>query len=112
MRKQPNSHQPGSTPAGPKPAPPPPPPATNGPRDAAPEASDTPEERWLNEIFTYHAADDADRAAYGAIRGAAKELVRQIKANTPKCADQVASIRKVREAVMTANAARALRGLV
>ncbi len=87
-------------------------PPTNGPRAATAEGSETPEERWLNEIFTYHPADDADRAAYGAIRSAAKELVRAIKANTPKCAEQNAAIRKVREAVMTANAARALRGLV
>jgi hypothetical protein len=33
-------------------------------------------------------------------------------ANTPKCADQSAAIRLVREAVMTANAAIALKGIV
>lgn len=75
-------------------------------------AAATTEERWLNDVFTYHPPTPEDRLAYTAIREAAKTLVRTIKANTPKCADQTAAIRKVREAVMTANAARALRGLV
>lgn len=75
-------------------------------------AAATTEERWLNDVFTYHPPTDADRAAYMLIREAAKTLVKTIKQNTPKCADQTAAIRKVREAVMTANAARALRGLV
>jgi hypothetical protein len=69
-------------------------------------------EQWLDEVFTYHAPDEDDRRAYQAIRGDAKRLVKTIVQNTAKCADQTAAIRKVREAVMTANAARALKGRV
>jgi hypothetical protein len=46
------------------------------------------------------------------VRIAAKNLVGVILANVPTCADQTAAIRKVREAMMTANAAIALRGEV
>lgn len=66
----------------------------------------------LPEIFTYHApkGDQPDR--YIAIREKALELARVIVYNTPACADQTAAIRLLREAVMTANAAIALDGLV
>ena len=77
------------------------------------EDSSTPEfQVWLDHIFTYHAPDVEDIAACGAIREAAKDLVRVIIERTPLCADQTTAIRKVREAVMTANAARALKGAV
>jgi len=65
---------------------------------------------WLDDVFSYHPADDADRRAYEAIREDAKRLVTTIVQNTERCADQTAAIRKVREAVMTANAARARKG--
>ena len=42
----------------------------------------------------------------------AKEFAGVLYANTPGCADKTAALRKVREAVMTANAAIALKGLV
>jgi len=92
----------------------PPPPTVDGrAAETAPAGHpETTEERWLREVFTYHPPTPEDREAYTAIREKAKDLVRAIKANTPRCADQTAAIRKVREAVMTANAARALRGLV
>jgi hypothetical protein len=63
----------------------------------------------LDNWFTYHTPDPhkGDFAAYGAIRRAGKRLAEVILNNTPSCADQSAAIRKVREAVMTANAARA-----
>lgn len=69
-------------------------------------------EQWLDDVFTYHAPDEVDLLAYGRIRKSAKDLVRTIVQNTERCADQTAAIRKVREAVMTANAARALKGRV
>lgn len=67
----------------------------------------------LEDVFTYHPPENDDqRAAYGAIRERARRLVETILDCTPTCADQQAAIRLVREAVMTANAAVALKGLV
>ncbi len=66
----------------------------------------------LDNIFTYHPPTAEDLARYDAIRDAAKEFARVLLANTPRCADQTAAVRKVREAVMTANAAVALKGVV
>ncbi len=62
----------------------------------------------LDELFTYHAPTDEQRVQYGVLRDAAKEFAGVILQNTPACADQSAAIRKVREAIMTANAAVAL----
>lgn len=64
----------------------------------------------LENLFTYHAptADDVPKYAY--IRSAALNLAKVIVANTPESADQTAAIRKVREAVMMANAAIACGG--
>lgn len=55
--------------------------------------------------FTHHApkGDQVDR--YKAIRDAGLAFARVIHRHAPSCADQTAAIRKVREAVMTANAA-------
>ncbi|HTH42907.1 MAG TPA: hypothetical protein VL498_07065 [Terracidiphilus sp.] len=66
----------------------------------------------LNDIFTYHAPTEAQKAQYVAIRNAGADLAFSILENTPTCADQQAAIRLVREAVMTANAAVALNGKV
>lgn len=49
---------------------------------------------------------------YAAIREAGKVLARTILEHTVACADSSAAVRKVREAVMTANAAVALQGVV
>jgi hypothetical protein len=62
----------------------------------------------LGEMFTYHPATEAQRAAYIAIRSAALALAQTIYESCPPCADTNAAIRKLREAVMTANAAVAL----
>jgi hypothetical protein len=67
---------------------------------------------WIDEIFTYHAPTDAQKVNYENIRSAAKEFVIVLLANTPKCADQSAAIRLVRDAVMTSNASVALEGLI
>lgn len=60
--------------------------------------------------FTYHAPTEAQREAYVAIRDTGLALARVILLMTPQSADQTAAIRKVREAVMTANAAIACGG--
>jgi hypothetical protein len=65
----------------------------------------------IEEIFTYHPADADQQRSYIAIRDAAKYLAKVIVTNTIGGSDQTAAIRKLREAVMTANAAVALRGL-
>lgn len=59
----------------------------------------------INRFFTYHKPTEEDRAAYGNINDAAKNLALVILHNTPASADQSDAIRKVREASMTANAA-------
>ncbi len=66
----------------------------------------------LDDIFTYHAPDDDQTIKYAKIRIAALALANVILECTPVCGDQQAAIRKVREAVMTANAGIALKGLV
>ena len=62
----------------------------------------------INELFKYHAPNSEQVRCYEAIRNAAKELAAVILVNTPECADQSAAIRKLREAVFTANSAIAL----
>jgi hypothetical protein len=64
----------------------------------------------LENWFTYHKPTDADIPAYQEIRDAGRKLANAIVKNTPPSADQTAAIRKVREAVMTANQARACGG--
>ncbi len=57
----------------------------------------------LENYFTYHPPTSEQIPKYQAIREAGKALAEAIVANTPSSADQTAAIRKVREAVMTAN---------
>jgi hypothetical protein len=64
----------------------------------------------FDDIFSYHAPDDRQLECYEAIRIAGREFAEAIIRNTPASADQSAAIRKAREAVMTANAAIALKG--
>ena len=61
----------------------------------------------IEEIFTYH-NEEWKNHHYQDIRKHAKLLAQIILANTPDCADRAAALRKLREAVMTANAAVAL----
>lgn len=67
-------------------------------------------EEDLDKWFTYHAPKPGQPEQYERIRSVAKMFARTIMENTPQCADQTAAIRKVREAVMTANAAIACEG--
>lgn len=62
----------------------------------------------IEDLFTYHAPKPGQPERYQAIREAAKHLANVIVENTAVGADQSASIRHVREAVMTANASIAL----
>ena len=59
----------------------------------------------LDAWFTYHPPNSGQLMRYQSIRQAAKDFAATIVHNTPSCADQTAAIRKIREAVMTANAA-------
>jgi hypothetical protein len=65
----------------------------------------------IEDLFTYHSPDATQAAQYLAIRSAAKALAHVIVDNTSPSADQTAAIRKLRECVMTANAAIALKGI-
>lgn len=66
----------------------------------------------LEEIFTYHPPTAEQQRCYEVIRADAKAFASTVLENTPPCADQTAAIRLIRHAVMTANAAIALKGLV
>lgn len=65
-----------------------------------------------DNVFKYHAPRPDQIPKYEAIREAGKHFCRAVEENTPSCADRSAAIRKIREAVMTANAAVALDGTV
>ena len=64
----------------------------------------------IDNWFSYHAPTEAQGEFYVQIRNAARDFARVIVSLTPPSADQTAAIRKVREAVMTANAAIACGG--
>lgn len=64
------------------------------------------------EVVRYHRPTEAQVVQHEAVASASENLIRVILENSPKCADQTAAIRKVREAKMTASAAIALEGLV
>lgn len=64
----------------------------------------------LDNWFSYHPPEPHQREKYEAIRDQAKALAEVIVGLTPPSADQTAAVRKLREAVMTANAAIACGG--
>lgn len=59
----------------------------------------------IDNWFRYHPPTPSQRERYEALRDAAKTFAQQVLVLTPAGADQSAAIRKIREAVMTANAA-------
>ena len=59
----------------------------------------------IDNWFSYHTPNQEQINKYQVIRNTARSLAMVILDNTPSCADQTAAIRKLREAVMTANAA-------
>lgn len=64
----------------------------------------------LDNWFTYHQPTKDDQVAYEKLRNSAKDFAQAIVDLTQPSADQTAAVRKVREAVMTANACIACRG--
>ena len=62
----------------------------------------------LDHLFRYHSPHFSDLAKYALIRQTAKYFAQIILDNTPPGADQSDAIRKLREAVMFANASIAL----
>lgn len=67
-------------------------------------------DQTLINWFTYHAPDPDAVEQYARIRAAGLAMARVVVASTPPSADQTAALRKIREAVMTANAAIACGG--
>lgn len=67
-------------------------------------------EERIENWFVYHPATPDQAAKYEAIRAAGKNLALTIVASAPDSADRNAALRKVREAVATANAAIACGG--
>ncbi len=64
----------------------------------------------IDDIFSYHAPTPEQIPKYNTIREGAKVFAQIIMDNTPGSADQTVAIRKIREAVMIANASVALEG--
>jgi hypothetical protein len=64
----------------------------------------------LGNMFTYHPPTPLQREQYELIRTAALNLARVIAIAAPPGPDRTEAVRKVREAVMTANAAIATGG--
>jgi hypothetical protein len=65
-------------------------------------------EKEIEDLFTYHAPTEESREKYIVLRREAKNFARILNETVPDCADKSAAIRKLRECVMTANAAIAL----
>lgn len=74
------------------------------------ELTDTTLLEWVDDVFIYHPADEDQQRRYASVRQAAKTLVTAILIECPSSPDRSAAVRKVREAVMTANASIALKG--
>lgn len=68
----------------------------------------TPEQ--IENWFTYHAPSTNDLMSYQRLREGAKAFADLINEVVPESADKTAAIRKLRECVMTANAAIACGG--
>lgn len=62
----------------------------------------------LDNLFVYHPPKGDQAARYEKISKAAKEFARVVLENTPACADQTVTIRKIVEARMSANATIAI----
>jgi len=66
----------------------------------------------IDEVFKYHAPTEEQVGKMKEIRDRAHDLAHCILAHCPNSADKTTAIRKIREAVMTANASIVLNGLV
>jgi hypothetical protein len=67
-------------------------------------------EEDIVEMFTYHAPTPEQRVALIEVRAAAQVFCQTLAVQVPASADRSAAIRKLRECVMTANAAIVLHG--
>ncbi|MGH8136489.1 MAG: DUF7681 family protein [Steroidobacteraceae bacterium] len=67
-------------------------------------------EQDIEHWFTYRVPEQEDAPKLLAIRDAGKAFALTVLRNTTPSADQTTAIRKIREAVMTANAGIVLRG--
>lgn len=65
-------------------------------------------EEEIVDLFTYHAPHGNQQERYQSIREGARVFAKILVLNTKPSADQTAAIRKLREAVFTANASIAL----
>jgi hypothetical protein len=66
----------------------------------------------VHDIVSYHAPDQSGLDSIQLIRNASEAMITTILNEAPPCADQTVAVRKVREAMMWANAAIALKGAV
>ena len=64
----------------------------------------------LDHVFQYHSPNEEQIKSYSVIREAARGFAECILNECPSSADRSDALRKVREAVMTANASIALDG--
>lgn len=69
-------------------------------------------ELWINEVTEYHPLDDDQLLKMKELRKAAKTFLWALANYCPPCADRTAAARHVRDALFTANASVALKGLV
>ena len=72
----------------------------------------TPSQFDLDHIFTYHPPTPSDVQKYATLRDAAKAFAQVVVDNVPDGPDKSDAIRKIWEAIMTANAAIALGGRI
>ena len=63
---------------------------------------------FLRKVFTYHAPHGDQPERYQRLRESARLFAEEVVRCVPPCADRTAAIRKIREAVMTANAGIAI----
>lgn len=66
----------------------------------------------VDDVFASHELDADQAEAVAELRREAKLLAKAILALAPDCADRSMALRKLRECLMTANAAIALKGAV
>jgi len=64
----------------------------------------------IEQLFTYHSPTEEQKAQYVDIRRQALDLARLIHNSCPESPDRTASIRLLRECIMTANASIATKG--
>ena len=75
-------------------------------------ALDLDPEKFINEVFSYHALEGDQPQRYIEISSAAKVMAERIFAAVPHCEDRRTALLKLRECVMFANAGIALKGAI